>query len=188
MMTLCILVWLWLLPLCVCIACTRKTSDRDLMMVTPFQAVEKVNTTPSWLSKPKHSAWIDPRTTEQYAAEHIPGAISLPFPRMQTEAEFTLKSYDQFIVYDTDYGDVIGRAASKRLMELGFDNVYTLNGGLKAWKSDGNEVQSGVPAPTDGANIKPVAAPVVPVAPTVIPPPPKRPMPGTTARPSGLGG
>ena len=69
---------------------------------------------------------------------------------MQAEAETTLKGYDQFIVYDTDWEDTIGKAASKRLMELGFDNVYTLEGGLKAWKRDGNSVETGVPASRPG--------------------------------------
>ena len=137
--------------------CTRKTSDRDLMFVSSFQAVEKINEKPGILDKKLRTAWVDPRTTELYAKEHIPGAICLPFPRMQAEAETTLKGYDQFIVYDTDWEDTIGKAASKRLMELGFDNVYTLEGGLKAWKRDGNGVETGVPAPEGAAAIQPAA-------------------------------
>jgi rhodanese-related sulfurtransferase len=113
-------------------------------------AVEKINEKPGILDRKLRTAWVDPRTTELYAKEHIPGAICLPFPRMQAEAETTLKGYDQFIVYDTDWEDTIGKAASKRLMELGFDNVYTLEGGLKAWKRDGNSVETGVPAPQPG--------------------------------------
>jgi 3-mercaptopyruvate sulfurtransferase SseA len=31
-------------------------------------------------------------------------------------------------------------------MELGFDNVYSLEGGLKAWKKAGNDVTTGLPA------------------------------------------
>ena len=41
------------------------------------------------------------------------------------------------IVYDTDWNDVIGVSASKRLMELGHSNVYTLQGGIEAWVADG---------------------------------------------------
>jgi 3-mercaptopyruvate sulfurtransferase SseA len=32
-------------------------------------------------------------------------------------------------------------------MELGFDNVYTLEGGLKKWEKDHQSVEKGVPAP-----------------------------------------
>ena len=161
--------------------CTRKTSDRDLMFVSSFQAVEKINEKPGLLDKKLRTAWVDPRTTELYAKEHIPGAISLPFPRMQAEAETTLKGYDQFIVYDTDWEDTIGKAASKRLMELGFDDVYTLEGGLKAWKRDGNSVETGVPAP-GGAAATPPAAPAPAATPPASTAPAQRPnLPGSPA-------
>lgn len=142
----------------VCAGCTRKTSDRDLVFVTPFQAVEKVNTTPGLFDKKLNTVWVDPRTPELFAAGHIPGAISLPFPRMSNEAELILKGYDQFIVYDSDWEDTIGKAASKRLMEIGFDNVFTLEGGLKAWKRDGNDVETSVAVPADAPSSAQTAA------------------------------
>lgn len=153
-----------LLPIAV--GCTRKTSDRDLTFLKSFEAIELTNKKPDWFDKKLRTAWVDPRTTELYAQEHIPGAISLPFPRMQAEAEKMLEGYDQFIVYDTDWEDTIGKAASKRLMELGFDNVYTLEGGLKAWKRDGQQVVSGEPA---GPANAPAATPA-PTAPAPAPP------------------
>jgi 3-mercaptopyruvate sulfurtransferase SseA len=45
-----------------------------------------------------------------------------------------------FFVYGTSHDDTIAKAASKRLMELGFDDVYTLKGGLESWKSAGKDV------------------------------------------------
>ena len=131
--------------------CTRKTSDRDLQFVTPIEALERINETPGLLGKTVESAWVDPRPTQQYAEGHVPGAISLPFPRMTAEAEVVLKGYGRFVVYDTGPDNTIAKAASKRLMELGFDEVYTLEGGLDAWKRAGNEVQTGVPAPASAS-------------------------------------
>ena len=41
---------------------------------------------------------------------------------------------------------MLAKSASKRLLELRFKEVYTLEGGLKAWKKAGNETESGLPA------------------------------------------
>ena len=138
--------------------CSRKTSDSNLVYVTPFKAIESTNATPGLFERERRTAWVDPRTPEQYAEEHIPGAISLPFPRIQAEGPVLLKGYDQFIVYDTDFDDTIGKAAAKRLMEEGFDNVLSLEGGLKAWKRDGNPTEkSATPPAAPAKDAKPGA-------------------------------
>ena len=126
--------------------CDRKTSDANLVFVDPYRAVEIMNTPGTLFEKAKASAFVDPRPRLSYAEGHIPGAISLPFEDMTLEAKTYLGKYQILVVYDTDYDDVICRAASKRLMELGFDEVYSLEGGLKAWKKAGNEVESGLPS------------------------------------------
>ncbi len=190
-----------LLP--VAAGCSTKTSDLDLRYLNPFQAIEKTNATPGLFEHDVRTAWVDPRTPEQYAAEHIPGAISLPFPRIPSEAATVLKGYDQFVVYDTDYDDTIGKAAAKRLMEEGFKDVFSLEGGLKAWKRDGNPVEKSAnapaPAPAKGAaaaakappaptaptaptKAAPAAAPTAPTT-TPIPAPAASPAPGAPAAP-----
>ncbi len=130
-------------------ACTKSTSDKNIIYVTPFKAVELMNEPGSLIKRAPLSVWVDPRSPEKYAEGHIPGAINLPFPRMTTEAALVLGKYDQFVVYDTSYDDTIAKAASKRLIELDFSNVYTLEGGLKAWTRDGNVLETGFPAPPD---------------------------------------
>ena len=128
------------------VGCDRKTSDKDLVFVDPYRAVEVMNQPGSIFEKPKSAAFVDPRPRIDYVREHIPGAINLPFEDMTLEAQTYLGKYQILVVYDTDYDDIICRAASKRLMELGFDNVYSLEGGLKAWKKAGNDVTTGLPA------------------------------------------
>ena len=137
-------------------ACEMRTTDRDLVYLDPYEAVAKLNKPPGAFQSAKTSAFVDPRTREEYAKEHVAGAISLPFPDMTLEARAVLEPYEILVVYDTDYDDVIGRAASKRLLELRFKEVYTLEGGLKAWKKAGNEVQTGVPANAPELPDKPV--------------------------------
>jgi rhodanese-related sulfurtransferase len=123
------------------VGCTRKTSDRDIVYLTPAEAIGK-SAQPTGLfgGRERRSVWVDPRTPQHYAEGHVSGAVSLPFPRMSAEAKVALRGYDQFFVYGTGTDDTIAKAASKRLMELGFDDVYTLKGGLEKWKEDGHEV------------------------------------------------
>jgi len=124
------------------LGCQISTSDRDLVYRRPAEAVEMANTPTGAFGSggPPKVLWLDPRTTKEYDAGHISQAISLPFPEIEKTHEVTCKGYDMYIVYDNDYDDVIGKAAAKRLLELGYKNVYNILGGLKAWKADGNAV------------------------------------------------
>ena len=129
-----------LLATCAIAACDPNTSDRDLVYLDSYSVLKTINQ----------------RRREEYAKKHIAGAISLPFEDMTLEAQGLLESYDILVVYDTDYDDVLAKAASKRLLELGYKTVYTLEGGLKAWEKAGNEVQTGVPANAPELPNKPV--------------------------------
>jgi rhodanese-related sulfurtransferase len=151
--------------------CTRKTSDRDVVFLEPDQALARSHESPGLFGGERRPVWVDPRTPEHYAECHIAGAISLPFPRMSAEAPVVLRGYDMFFVYGTSHEDTIAKAASKRLMELGFDDVYTLKGGLEKWKADGLEVVSNpstkpAGAPAQGAPAAAPAAAPMQAAPT----------------------
>ena len=151
--------------------CTRKTSDRDVVFLKPADALAKSTEAPGLFGSPTRSVWVDPRQPEHYAAEHIEGAISLPFPRMSAEAPVVLRGYNHFFVYGTSFDDTIAKAASKRLMELGFDDVYTIEGGLAAWKRDGYAVVA-MPAAAPAKPAAPAPGATVPAnAPTAAPAP-----------------
>ncbi|MDH5426265.1 MAG: rhodanese-like domain-containing protein [Gammaproteobacteria bacterium] len=81
---------------------------------------------------------IDARSSEAYAAEHIPSAINMPH-RLMTEASTV--QLDKNKLYVT-YCDGIGCNASSKgalnMARLGF-NVKELIGGLDWWKRDGYE-------------------------------------------------
>ena len=55
----------------------------------------------------------------------------------------TLEGFGTLIVYGDDFGSAIANAMSKRLVELGYKDVRTLRGGLRAWQDAGNEVELG---------------------------------------------
>ena len=128
--------------------CSNKTSDRDLKFVSSTSAIELLaQPTGAFGSQgDRVNVWLDPRTEEEYAKAHIPNAISMPFPQIEQDYKSRLLNAATIIVYDTDWNDVIGVSASKRLMELGHSNVYTLKGGLESWVADGQPTASGPPS------------------------------------------
>ena len=128
-------------------ACSGGTSDRDLQFVTSLEAMQILEQkTGAFGSKGDTvNVWLDPRTLEEYEAGHVPGAISLPFPEIERSYESRLRSAASIVVYDTNWNDVIAVSASKRLMELGHSNVYTLKGGMEAWIADGKSIATGPP-------------------------------------------
>ena len=127
--------------------CSSGTSDRDLQFVTSLEAMQILEQkTGAFGSRGDTvNVWLDPRTLKEYEEGHIPGAMSLPFPEIETSYESRLRSAASIVVYDTNWNDVIAISASKRLMELGHSDVYTLKGGLEAWVADGQSVAKGAP-------------------------------------------
>ncbi|MFO0961998.1 MAG: rhodanese-like domain-containing protein [Phycisphaerales bacterium] len=139
------------------VGCETKTNDTMLELLEPPAAVDKMNTPGRFLEKAPKGVYVDPRSAKQYAEGHIPGAINVPLADLRETARERLAGYNLFVVYDTDYGDVVAKAASKSLMELGYKDVFTLRGGLKAWQKEGYTIAKGAtpsgaaPAAKDGA-------------------------------------
>lgn len=125
--------------------CQNTTSDRDLVYRTPTEAIGLASSNTGVLGAgglPK-VLWLDPRTPKEFEEGHIPQAVNIPFPEIERTHEVSCKGFEMFIVYDTDYDDVMAKASAKRLIELGYRKVYCIVGGLKAWKADGNPVATG---------------------------------------------
>ena len=90
----------------------------------------------------KGGVWVDPRGPDTFATGHIPGAINMPYETVRDDYN-RLGDWSVIIVYGRDYNDPIARAMSKTLLELGFKDVRTLHGGLRAWQEAGNELATG---------------------------------------------
>lgn len=75
----------------------------------------------------------------------------VPFAEVREGAAEQLSTFDILVVYDADYDDVVAKSMSKRLMEFGRWDVYTLTGGLRAWEKGGFGVEYGLP--NDGAGV-----------------------------------
>ena len=123
--------------------CANKPSDRDLVLVSPDEAMRIVQEgTKKYVVLGKQTGvWVDSRSEADYRQEHIHGAINLPYERV-TEDHKLLDKYEILVVYGNDYNDARANGMSKRLMALGHGDVRTLNGGLRAWKSQGNPVET----------------------------------------------
>lgn len=100
---------------------------------------------------PGDAVLIDIREPEAYAAGHLPGAVNLPRGLL----EFTIIRHPGLArglspsSVRTDepiylYCDTGGRSvlAACALQEMGFEEVYSLAGGFKAWQSNGYPVES----------------------------------------------
>lgn len=132
------------------VGCGNKVTDRNVRIVeTPGAALEVMTKSRGALGMkgPPNAVWLDPRPAQAFAEAHIPGAINLPFAILEAEADTVLKNVDVIVVYDADYDSTLGMAVAKRLISLGFKETYLLRGGLKAWRRDGNRVETGgIPA------------------------------------------
>jgi rhodanese-related sulfurtransferase len=125
---------LLLLALVLAGGCSTKTSDRNLQLLDTPDAVQ--------LSNKGSVLFIDPRSPKEFATAHLPNAINMPFARgFEDAAAENIHPSNVVIVYATSAQDVLGVAASKRLMELGYADIYTLRGGLRQWIRAGKPVE-----------------------------------------------
>lgn len=74
---------------------------------------------------------LDTRTDKEYKQGHIPGAIHIELSEVGSKAK-KLKKDKGLVVYCQSGNRSIW--AIKRLMGMGFTNLYNLKGGYGAWK------------------------------------------------------
>ena len=82
---------------------------------------------------------IDVRTQEEYDREHFPKAKLINF--FGSDFEKKLKGLDKdkaYLLHCQSGGR--SRGALKKMRELGFKEVYHLDGGILAWKKSGGEL------------------------------------------------
>jgi rhodanese-related sulfurtransferase len=89
---------------------------------------------------------FDVRTTEEYAAGHVPGAVWAPGGQAVQAIDDYLAVRGAQIVFVCDDGSraALTTAWYKR---LGFPNIAYLTGGLPAWQAAGGALETGHPVP-----------------------------------------
>jgi rhodanese-related sulfurtransferase len=96
---------------------------------------EKLQTVLAWGSD---VLWIDARSSKEYEAEHVPGAILLNledweqlFPRFLDQ----WRPEEKVVVYCSSTACELSHEVAERLKTNGISPVYVLKGGWEAWKN-----------------------------------------------------
>jgi rhodanese-related sulfurtransferase len=79
---------------------------------------------------------VDVRDTEEWAEEHVPGAIHLSRGTLEWQIEEEIPDSNRPIILHCGGG---GRSAlaAESLQKMGYKNVRSMKGGFKAWKAAG---------------------------------------------------
>ena len=83
---------------------------------------------------------LDVRDPGEYGAGHILGAKNLPPARLEANAADVAKKKDATLILYCETGDRSGKAVTA-LKKQGYDKVFSLSGGLAAWKQAGLPVE-----------------------------------------------
>ncbi len=122
--------------------CQGKVSDRDLTMIELAEVRR--------LHGAANARFADARAAEEYAKEHIRGALSLQVGQvteLKTDIEPSVARAKTVVVYGSNPGSAVARVVAKRLMAAGHKGVRVYLGGLDEWKANG--------LPVDGTGVTP---------------------------------
>lgn len=87
--------------------------------------------TPKDFDRMKGMMLLDVRSDKEYEQGHIPGAVHVPLADIGDKVK-KLKKDKDLVVYCRSGNQSIW--AIKRLMGMGYKNLYNLKGGYSAWK------------------------------------------------------
>jgi rhodanese-related sulfurtransferase len=90
----------------------------------------------SAIEKQEQVVILDIRDKEEYAKEHLPGAISLPRGRIEVDIDEVVPDQDTKIVTYCG-GKTRGTLSANTLKIMGYENVTVLSGGFRGWKAAG---------------------------------------------------
>jgi len=78
---------------------------------------------------------IDVRKPEEYAAGHIVNARNLALEKLRESQDALGKKKDKILITVCDHGAAAGAAAGL-LRKAGYQNAFSLKGGLSSWRAD----------------------------------------------------
>lgn len=84
---------------------------------------------------------VDARSAQNYAKEHVPGALSFPHRQMNESSVSSLPKDKLIVVYCDGTGCNASTKAALKLTRLGF-RVKEMIGGIDWWKRDGYAVHT----------------------------------------------
>ncbi|MEJ0002541.1 MAG: rhodanese-like domain-containing protein [Pararobbsia sp.] len=87
----------------------------------------------------RNAVVLDLRTAEQFGQGHLPQARSYPFEELSAKASQVTKNKSTPLLLVCQNGQR-ARKAEQVLTEAGYEEVYSLQGGLEAWQTAGMPV------------------------------------------------
>jgi rhodanese-related sulfurtransferase len=103
-----------------------RARSESLVSVTPQEVIRLMN---------QGALLLDLRPQEQYQAGHVTGARQMSGEQILSAADTLKKHKEKTVVVYDDRGS-LGAAAVRQLAAQGFTRVFTLRGGLAAWRAD----------------------------------------------------
>lgn len=135
--------------------CGGRVSDRDIRTIS-LEDVAQLYAKDQ--DKPNTLELIDPRPRSAFEAGHIAGARHIELnrldPRLGRDRE--LDKAGTLVVYGTDRSSAIARAATKRLLDIGYSRgkVRWYAGGLAEWAASGRPVDRVEPSASSDAGVE----------------------------------
>jgi cytochrome c oxidase cbb3-type subunit III len=108
----------------------------------PFPGVTSADTIKAELDRHARMALLDARAPSDYTAEHITGAVSVPF--YDPDPYVASLPKDSWLVCYCSCPHAESRGLAQALMSKGFTKVTVLNEGLGYWKTKNYGTESGV--------------------------------------------
>jgi len=96
---------------------------------SPMQATQMIN-------RGRSTAVVDVRTVDEYAAGHLRDAKHIPLADLANRIGELDKSKVKTVIVVDQAGNRANKAASQ-LKAAGFDDIYSLEGGIAAWTAAG---------------------------------------------------
>ena len=108
-----------IVSLLICILLLTACGNKGFQVIDTNQAQDIINS---------GAVLIDVRTSEEYNCEHIPNAVNIPIDQINTIAY----AKDTKIIVYCQSG-TRSRQAVQTLVDMGYTNLYDLDGGLLNW-------------------------------------------------------
>jgi len=84
---------------------------------------------------------VDVLSEESYKEGHIPGAINIPLGNLEPLAERYLDRKDTIVVYCGSYSCQASTKATKKLLEMGYENTLDFKAGKRGWQHAGLKLE-----------------------------------------------
>jgi glyoxylase-like metal-dependent hydrolase (beta-lactamase superfamily II)/rhodanese-related sulfurtransferase len=115
--------------------------EADFTWAMPHDALSVADMTvrevPEWLTHPD-ALVVDVREASEYAAGHLPGAVSIPQAELALQVSKLPRDRDLLVVCE---GGTRSIRAARFLKQVGFARVTNLAGGTAAWRAAGQPTE-----------------------------------------------